>query len=178
LWSKTQKRKLKKSKSVLIIQAHDKPVGVKPGVRDAEVPAGADPEGAALAWVLAAQDAWALAGLDEGQTFVDGVHDALAYPDAVHPAWTDVAPGGLGGTPFDQGGIQADPDAVRVALDESQEEALDAAPRATDEDLDVDRALGEDLTEKGNHRFYFFIIHYRKICFLQVQATKSLFINN
>lgn len=129
----------------MIVQALDKPVGVQ----DAEDPAGVDLEGAALASVPAAQGAWALVGPDEGQAFVGGVHDALAYLDAGHLAWTDAAPGGLGGTPFDLDVIQVDPDAVRGVLDESQE-ALDAAPKATDEDLlDVGLVLGVDLVKLG-----------------------------
>ena len=132
-----------------MVQALDKPVEGTPGVRDAEVPVGADPEGADPALALAAQGAWALVGLDGGRAFVGAVRDALAYLGAVRPAWTDVAPGGLGGTPFAPDVIQVDPDAGRGVLDASQEEALDAALKEPDEDLDVGLVLDEDLKRRG-----------------------------
>jgi hypothetical protein len=69
-----------------MVQALDKPVGGTPGVRDAEVPAGADPEDAAPASALAAQGAWALVGLDGGRAFVGAGRDALAYLGADRPA--------------------------------------------------------------------------------------------
>jgi hypothetical protein len=57
-------------------------------------------------------------------------------------------------TPFALDGIQVDPDAGRGVLDASREEALDAAQKVPDEDLDVGLVLGEDLKRRGIDIFY------------------------